>query len=936
MRQTPYLAFASAAIMLSACSSEDFAHLGISNGKTIYATIEQKQTRSTTDKETHTSFRWTEEDIFILHAKEFSSSAGFKLVDAETGEFSSDDYQENVDYQYAIYPNITKLVIQDDIINVVLKSSYGKDYEKYTPSLNSTMLAEVAGSDVNTLNFRHLGGVFEFNFTNIPSGVNKFTFTCDKRITGSFPIDFNPETADGDSDLESYPVIITDDTESDNQVQISFSECRETEQFYVPVPTGSYNKVSVALYAGQTKVLEKTYEGESDVPLFNVKRGDLFYSSDTDALAWDGRIDDTMVAVDNVYTISTPAQLAGIAKIVNGGNNLSGMTVKLASDIDLGGLNWTPIGDKDTPFQGNFDGANFTVKNLKIDLEGSEVQTAGLFGYSWQANNTYKDVTIENVEIDVRGSSKDVGMTGALFGGGTAKEISGITVRNAEIKSYHRAGGIVGQVYSSVRGCKVENIGIELFYMPVENGKYDNGDKGGAIAGQICEGTYTLENNTAVKVEIKGSRDIGGMFGHVNYKNTVCSNNHLDTGLIEQKTDHIADYDGGGNFTTVGAIIGRLDSYVSGFTGNEATETEVRVKASGSPKIYSGGGTVYIEAEMDEIDLTNVGFGGNATKVILNKTKSQSDPTKIKLGNTTETSDATSPLVIEVAKDVEYPKYVFTQGSTVRNVTLTADSESDKTFEGFYFQSGTGASNYTGSNPEMLENFTIDGYRFKNLGFWNQYGCSVKNLTIKNCKFIDLVTMAYSSLQTQSSTHYTNENITIENCDITISDSAASSTNAINIGEVKGNIVVKDVIVRNAKYHGIRIFQQAVEGETETITVEGCQIENAGEDGIKIETINTAQITVKNNKMAGTGKNGIRIKNAIGGKSVTITGNSIDMNKSAAWNESDQEPWGILLINSSENSVASKVDITGNTITGTEHAISLKNINRTDDSTVQE
>lgn len=56
---------------------------------------------------------------------------------------------------------------------------------------------------------------------------------------------------------------------------------------------------------------------------------------------WDGTTVNTNWYDDNTnaaeFTISDSADLAGLAKLVNAGNNFSDKTIKLGADIDLGG-----------------------------------------------------------------------------------------------------------------------------------------------------------------------------------------------------------------------------------------------------------------------------------------------------------------------------------------------------------------------------------------------------------------------------------------------------------------------------------------------------------------------------------------------------------------------------------------------------------------------
>ncbi len=68
-------------------------------------------------------------------------------------------------------------------------------------------------------------------------------------------------------------------------------------------------------------------------------------STSSTTAAWDGTIDTewyTDHESGTPYTISTAAQLAGLAKLVNEGTDFSGKTITLGADIDLGSKEWTP------------------------------------------------------------------------------------------------------------------------------------------------------------------------------------------------------------------------------------------------------------------------------------------------------------------------------------------------------------------------------------------------------------------------------------------------------------------------------------------------------------------------------------------------------------------------------------------------------------------
>lgn len=103
------------------------------------------------------------------------------------------------------------------------------------------------------------------------------------------------------------------------------------------------------------------------------------------------------------YIISSAPQLAKLAYETRiNKNRYYGKYFKLASNIDLGGRNWTPIGaveyknkqKNDTKsFGGHFDGNGFTVSNVYISLPGSRLwEYCGLFGFVNGSENTKAEI----------------------------------------------------------------------------------------------------------------------------------------------------------------------------------------------------------------------------------------------------------------------------------------------------------------------------------------------------------------------------------------------------------------------------------------------------------------------------------------------------------------------------------------------------------------
>ncbi len=241
---------------------------------------------------------------------------------------------------------------------------------------------------------------------------------------------------------------------------------------------------------------------------------------------------------DNPYLISNLEELEFFRNDVNNGNDYDGKYVKLTDNIDLNNEEWTPIGYLGKSFLGNFDGGNFTIKNLKITkttLNSAENNGIGLFGKTLSPA-TIKNFTIENVDI-----------TGSLYVGAivgypyTGKFVENVTVKgDIAIDAWWYAGGIGGNGYiSKVDNCHV--IGNDGSYIKGNNGSYIGG-----IWGFRGEGSQTMTNCSVTNVAIIGVDRVAGISGIGHYGNSItnCSANNVSV----TATDPDA--------TTVGLVVG--------------------------------------------------------------------------------------------------------------------------------------------------------------------------------------------------------------------------------------------------------------------------------------------------------------------------------------------------------------------------------------------
>ena len=275
--------------------------------------------------------------------------------------------------------------------------------------------------------------------------------------------------------------------------------------------------------------------------------GSIVNTDGGNGLSWDAPI-----------LIANRAELAYLAKQVNAGanltveNHLSGNTTTLmnnpdsdndsgfkgiyfalAADIDLSAHYWTPIGNRDHPFSGNFDGKGHCVKGLRVKVETavSKYAYAGLFGYA--SVGTLRNL---GVVLAPEGVQAVPSTLASAYAGGIAGRASNISncyvVGEGEVMAKGRsgrgdsgqievtlsdAGGIVGSLYSSLTHCYA-TVGVKA------KGDYSN--YAGGIAGYSSTGgviSYTYATGAVEAADGTDDNYAGGIFG--NFQTGTLSNN---------------------------------------------------------------------------------------------------------------------------------------------------------------------------------------------------------------------------------------------------------------------------------------------------------------------------------------------------------------------------------------------------------------------------
>lgn len=198
-------------------------------------------------------------------------------------------------------------------------------------------------------------------------------------------------------------------------------------------------------------------------------------------------------------TIYSGEGLKVAADVVNSGD--TDINIILDNDIDLTGIEWTPIGTESRPYTGTFDGNNKTIRGLEINQSGTD--NVGLIGYLGSEGKV-QNVTLTNISV-----------SGANCVGGIAGQNYG-TVENCSVngtvtgKGFTDTGGIAGSNYGTISGCSAEGTvtgsvnvgGISGLCVP----NYDTGTD--SLIGSTIDGCHST-------ADVSGISSVGGVVGNL-------------------------------------------------------------------------------------------------------------------------------------------------------------------------------------------------------------------------------------------------------------------------------------------------------------------------------------------------------------------------------------------------------------------------------------
>ncbi len=265
----------------------------------------------------------------------------------------------------------------------------------------------------------------------------------------------------------------------------------------------------------------------------------------------------------------------------------------LLNDIDLNGIEWTPIGNESATFRGSFDGNGRIISNFIITKTQAY---AGVFGYN---SGTIENLGVTDFTVNI--SYSPYISVGGLVGYNTGTIHNCYTTGNVTANSLNAnggsscAGGLTGVSNGTISDCYTTG-NVTANSLNALDGSSHAGGLTGTSNGTIS-GCYATGNVTATSSSsMRGSSLAGGLVGKSNGTISGCyaTGNVTATSSATntRTTAHVSSSTGGGLVGTNGAGGIIENSYATSHITASSSGASSETNSNRSTNSSTGGGLV--------------------------------------------------------------------------------------------------------------------------------------------------------------------------------------------------------------------------------------------------------------------------------------------------------------------------------------------------------
>ena len=561
---------------------------------------------------------------------------------------------------YALYPYDTNAQIKGTTITTTLPAEQMARAGSFAQGLNPS----VATADAtNNLCFKNVCALVKFTLGgSITTTITKATLCGNngEALAGTLTIDATAST----------PIAMADTSFGQTVIELNGPLTPGTTYYFVTAPATLSNGLTFSFYDNKGGVWKKP--GNATAILEARRILNLGIMQPKNFIPAKGY--EEINGIYHIYNADGLKAWASNADVLN-------KSVILEKDIDLTGVEWTPVGsDMNTGYTGDFNGNGKFIYNLVVKSDASNV---GFFG-GLAAGGTVHDVKFANAQVtansggayagviagssmgkiescNVRSSQVAGHYAGAIVGNNSV-QVNGCNALDVEVSATHAAGGIAGANYGKTEYCSVSGnshitttgsstraggiIGTSsqeggvstsgrLLKCAVDGATISGtwaggiaGDNSFGIVAQCIANRVTVTHNSSEK-----STRLGGVVGYNTRGNIVASYSAYSTiggqGLTSEAMGGIVGF----NYNTVANVYGCYSTHVSltgSVSGNDA--------GIGSIAGYTNGNVTSCYAILPE-GVTNIELVGKNSGTIKNCVNTNEPNYTILVNNVSDLND---------------------------------------------------------------------------------------------------------------------------------------------------------------------------------------------------------------------------------------------------------------------------------------------------------
>lgn len=423
-----YLAVLTA--MVSACSEDELADNTRPSGKVpmkFYANTDAStRTELTTDNAVH----WEANDTISLFDPKGDNNRFYTTESGPSVTFTGEATPAEGTY-YALYPYDTNAQIKGTTITTTLPAEQMARAGSFAQGLNPS----VATADAtNNLYFKNVCALVKFTLDgSITTTITKATLCGNngEALAGTLTIDASQEN----------PIANVDPEWAGIEIALKGNLIAGKTYYFVTAPATLNKGLILSLYDNRGNVWKK--EGTQSATLTAsriLNLGTMRLDNFEPAQGYE--------VIDGTYHIYNADGL----KVWASNADVLNKSVILEKDIDLTGVEWTPVGsDMNTGYTGDFNGNGKFIYNLVVKSDASNV---GFFG-GLAAGGTVHDMKFANAQV----TANSGGAYAGVIAGSSMGKIESCNVRSSQVAG-HYAGAIVGNNSVQVNGCNAFDVEV--------------------------------------------------------------------------------------------------------------------------------------------------------------------------------------------------------------------------------------------------------------------------------------------------------------------------------------------------------------------------------------------------------------------------------------------------------------------------------------------